>query len=66
MSISAVPMRVYSREELERGWLSARGCDRVLKVAWTLADLAGRSAPGRSEVAEAIGLRTGRGAAVAA
>src|SRR6185503_5228072 len=25
-------------EELERGWLSARGCDRVLKVAWTLAD----------------------------
>lgn len=53
-------------EELERGWLSARGCDRVLKVAWTLADLAGRTAPGSSEVAEAIGLRTGRGLAVAA
>jgi magnesium chelatase family protein len=53
-------------EELERGWLSARGCDRVLKLAWTLADLAGRPAPGRSEVAEAIGLRTGRGLAVPA
>jgi magnesium chelatase family protein len=53
-------------EELERGWLSARGCDRVLKVAWTLADLAGRCAPGQAEVAEAIGLRTGRGLAVAA
>jgi magnesium chelatase family protein len=53
-------------EELERGWLSARGCDRVLKVAWTLADLAGRTTPGPSEVAEAIGLRTGRGIAVPA
>jgi magnesium chelatase family protein len=53
-------------EELERGRLSARGCDRVLKVAWTLADLAGCAAPGRAEIAEAIGLRIGRGAAVAA
>jgi len=53
-------------EELERGRLSARGCDRVLKLAWTLADLAGRTAPGGGEVAEAIGLRTGRGLAVAA
>ena len=53
-------------EELERGGLSARGCDRVLKLAWTLADLAGREAPGAAEVAEAVGLRTGRGVAVAA
>jgi magnesium chelatase family protein len=53
-------------EELERGGLSARGCDRVLKLAWTLADLAGRTAPGGGEVAEAIGLRTGRGLAAAA
>ncbi|MFL6160999.1 MAG: YifB family Mg chelatase-like AAA ATPase [Jatrophihabitantaceae bacterium] len=53
-------------EELERGALSARGCDRVLKLAWTLTDLAGRAAPGPAEVAEAISLRTGRGMAVAA
>jgi magnesium chelatase family protein len=53
-------------EELERGGLSARGCDRVLKLAWTLADLAGRDAPGAAEVAEAVGLRTGRSVAVAA
>ncbi len=53
-------------EELERGALSARGCDRVLKLAWTLADLAGRTSPGPAEVAEAIGLRTGRGMAMAA
>jgi magnesium chelatase family protein len=53
-------------EELERGGLSARGCDRVLRLAWTLTDLAGRTAPGSGEVAEAIGLRTGRGMAVVA
>ncbi|HTZ44200.1 MAG TPA: YifB family Mg chelatase-like AAA ATPase [Jatrophihabitans sp.] len=52
--------------ELDRGGLSARGCDRVLRLAWTLADLAGRTAPEGPEVAEAIGLRTGRGSAVAA
>lgn len=44
---------------LDRGTLSARGLDRVLRIAWTLADLAGRSRPGRAEVGEALGLRTG-------
>jgi magnesium chelatase family protein len=53
-------------QELEFGNLSARGCDRVLKLAWTIADLAGRSSPGVAEVAEAIGLRTGRGTVQAA
>jgi magnesium chelatase family protein len=47
-------------DELETGSLSARGCDRVLKLAWTIADLAGRPRPGAAEVSEAIGLRTGR------
>ncbi|HEX2904453.1 MAG TPA: YifB family Mg chelatase-like AAA ATPase [Jatrophihabitans sp.] len=47
-------------DELELGRLSARGCDRVLKLAWTLADLAGAAVPGSSEVSEAIELRTGR------
>jgi magnesium chelatase family protein len=48
---------------LERGALSVRGFDRVLRVAWTLADLAGRSAPGSDEVAEALGMRLQRVAA---
>jgi magnesium chelatase family protein len=48
---------------LERGALSVRGFDRVLRVAWTLADLAGRSAPGADEVAEALGMRLQRVAA---
>jgi magnesium chelatase family protein len=48
---------------LERGALSVRGLDRVLRVAWTLADLAGRPVPGADEVAEALGMRLSRVAA---
>ncbi len=48
---------------LERGALSVRGFDRVQRVAWTLADLAGRAVPGPDEVAEALGLRLQRAAA---
>ena len=43
---------------LGRGTLSLRGLDRVLRVAWTIADLAGRPAPGRADVGEALLLRT--------
>jgi magnesium chelatase family protein len=45
---------------LERGALSARGFDRVLRIAWTIADLAGRTAPEAADVAEALYYRTGR------
>jgi magnesium chelatase family protein len=48
---------------LERGALSVRGFDRVLRVAWTLADLAGFSTPGPDQVAEALGMRLQRVAA---
>ncbi|MHB2024639.1 MAG: YifB family Mg chelatase-like AAA ATPase [Mycobacteriales bacterium] len=50
--------------DLASGRLSARGLDRVLRVAWTLADLAGHQRPGWHEVGEARGLRlmTGRAA----
>lgn len=48
---------------VDRGTLSRRGADRVLRVAWTVADLAGRDAPGRGDVGRALALRTrGRGA----
>ena len=46
---------------LDRGELSARGFDRVLRLAWTIADLAGRDTPGAGEVDEALFYRTGRG-----
>jgi magnesium chelatase family protein len=45
---------------VDRGALSNRGLDRVRRVAWTLADLAGRARPGRDEVDEALELRLGR------
>lgn len=41
----------------ERTGLSPRGVDRVLRVAWTLTDLAGRPRPGADEVALALALR---------
>jgi hypothetical protein len=40
-----------------RGRLTLRGYDRVLRIAWTLADLRDLGQPGADEVAEAVGLR---------
>ncbi|MBW8798570.1 MAG: YifB family Mg chelatase-like AAA ATPase [Streptomyces sp.] len=45
--------------DLDRGLLTARGLDRVLRVAWTLADLAGRDRPSGNDVNLALELRTG-------
>ncbi|MEU4999425.1 YifB family Mg chelatase-like AAA ATPase [Streptomyces sp. NPDC021622] len=45
--------------DLERGFLTARGLDRVLRVAWTIADLAGRDRPCALDVGLALQLRTG-------
>ncbi|WP_255955432.1 YifB family Mg chelatase-like AAA ATPase [Streptomyces odontomachi] len=48
-----------AEEDLERGLLTARGLDRVLRVAWTVADLAGRDRPEAADVDWALELRTG-------
>ncbi|MFC5242849.1 YifB family Mg chelatase-like AAA ATPase [Streptomyces atrovirens] len=48
-----------AERSLERGVLTARGLDRVLRVAWTVADLAGHGRPGAADVALALQLRTG-------
>ncbi|MGN9818785.1 YifB family Mg chelatase-like AAA ATPase [Streptomyces sp. SD11] len=48
-----------AERSLERGVLTARGLDRVLRVAWTVADLAGRDRPGEADVTLALQLRTG-------
>lgn len=44
---------------MDRGQISARGVDRALRVAWTLADLAGRERPGEEETAYAYALWSG-------
>jgi magnesium chelatase family protein len=41
----------------ELGELSARGADGAVRVAWSIADLAGKTRPGAEEVNLAIGLR---------
>jgi magnesium chelatase family protein len=45
------------RTALDRGQLSVRGFDRTLRVAWTLADLAGRTSPGVEQVSTALSFR---------
>ncbi|MBQ1028127.1 YifB family Mg chelatase-like AAA ATPase [Micromonospora sp. C95] len=49
------------RSRLDSGSLSARGFDRVVRLAWTIADLDGRARPDAGDVSEAITLRTGEG-----
>ena len=42
---------------LDRGWLTLRGFDRCLRLAWTLCDLRGGSIPTREDIGVALGLR---------
>lgn len=48
---------------LERGILTARGYDRVLRLAWTLADLGHREQPHSDDIGQALGLRQAAAAA---
>ncbi len=44
-------------DAMRQGRLSARGYDKVVRLAWTLADLAGRQVPDREDLAGALSLR---------
>ena len=44
---------------MDIGEISARGVDRVIRLAWTVADLAGVSRPATAEVSYALGLWLG-------
>jgi magnesium chelatase family protein len=46
-------------QALRTGALTARGLDRVVRVAWTIADLAGRDRVDRHAVDSALGFRLG-------
>jgi magnesium chelatase family protein len=52
------PLLQLIQNDVDRGTLSNRGVDRVLKLAWTLADLAGCPV-GADQVDEALSLRHG-------
>jgi magnesium chelatase family protein len=53
----AAPTTRILDHSLERGVLTARGYDRVLRLAWTLADLACRDTPDPNDIGQALGLR---------
>ena len=54
--LTAAPDRQF-----EKGLLTARGLDRVLRTAWTLADLAGSPSPQLCQVEQALELRLSGG-----
>jgi magnesium chelatase family protein len=57
--IAAAAMRPLL-QQIDRKVLSTRGYDRVLRVAWTLADLAGHDSPTAEDVDESWALRGGK------
>ena len=46
-------------QALERGLVTLRAYDRILRVAWTIADLAGREEPNRDDIGRALFLKKG-------
>ena len=48
-------------QAMDRGQVSARGADRIIRMSWTLADLAGQRRPRLAEIGAALGLWLGTG-----
>ena len=46
-------------EAVSRGRLSARGVDKVIRLSWTIADLAGAAKPRQADVQLALAMRRG-------
>ncbi|MFJ8919161.1 magnesium chelatase family protein [Streptomyces sp. LamerLS-316] len=57
--VAAPGALMAAERDMERGVLTARGLDRVLRVAWTVADLRGADRPDASDIVVALELRTG-------
>ena len=56
---SPVPETAPIDRALERGAITMRGYDRVLRVAWTLSDLGGAAEPDAAHIGRALFLRKG-------
>jgi len=48
-------------QAMDRGQVSARGADRIIRMSWTLADLAGHARPRLDEIGAALALWLGTG-----
>jgi magnesium chelatase family protein len=46
---------------MDLGQVSARGADRIIRMSWTLADLAAQPRPGLAEISAALGMWLGAG-----
>jgi magnesium chelatase family protein len=46
---------------MDLGQVSARGTDRIIRMSWTLADLAGLPRPGRDQISAGLALWLGSG-----
>lgn len=53
LACSAAPVE----RALRKGVITARGADRALRVAWSVADLAGEAMPGPDQVVTALDFR---------
>jgi len=53
------PVLAAGQHALDTGAISARGLDRALRVAWTIADLRRDPAPEKRDVLEALAMRNG-------
>lgn len=53
------PVRRPLDAALHRGALTLRGYDRVLRIAWTLADMAGRTTPTTHDIGRALFMKKG-------
>jgi magnesium chelatase family protein len=53
----AVPASALQWLRDQKSVVSGRGIDKVLRVSWTLADLAGRDRPTLADIQEAVTLR---------
>jgi magnesium chelatase family protein len=59
-TFSPTPTAVASLDKaLELGQISIRGADKIVRVAWTLTDLAGQQQPEPDQIHLAIGLWLG-------
>ncbi|ROO60355.1 magnesium chelatase family protein [Micromonospora sp. Llam0] len=50
------------RAQVDAGAVTARGASHILRLAWTITDLAGRERPEHDDLVEAVTLHTGRSA----